>query len=223
MVQVWAWGRPTDRAGRSAVGLEVWWKEPHRRIPQLLEIMRGVAAPCLCLGQTAYCCVSPFGDYMLSSPCSNRTDCIRTDVYVYNLIKEIILKKSMMCLTAYMNLKRGKRSSKYTIRQCSDSEKQVKNSLITKADVSTSHESDFVYVAAYTRQTPRGHTQRSCQNSYYDCSMQWLQNSSLPILSFASMFQSVEQSLQDCVKREKSERALLGMYPYTKFRNYGDC
>ena len=30
---------------------------------------------------------------MLSSPCSNRTDSIRTDVYVYNLIKEIILKK----------------------------------------------------------------------------------------------------------------------------------
>lgn len=25
-----------------------------------------------------------------------------------------------------------------------------------------------------------------------------------------------------CVKRQKSERALLGMYPYTKFRNYGD-
>jgi len=30
---------------------------------------------------------------MLSSPRSNRMDCIRADVYVYNLIKEIILKK----------------------------------------------------------------------------------------------------------------------------------
>jgi len=30
---------------------------------------------------------------MLSSPRSNRMDCIHTDVYVYDLIKETILKK----------------------------------------------------------------------------------------------------------------------------------
>jgi hypothetical protein len=67
---------------------------------------------------------------MLSSPGRNKTDSIRTDVYVYNLIKEIILKKKYDVPNCLYELEERKKKFKIydKLRQCSDSEKQVKNS-----------------------------------------------------------------------------------------------